>query len=474
MLPDNFLWGGAIAANQTEGAWNVGGRGLGSMDVVPDGPNRFTYMFGEQPDLSFKEDEHYPVLDSIDFYHHFEEDIALFAEMGFKTLRLSISWSRIFPNGDEDEPNEEGLQFYDRVFKLLKDYSIEPLVTISHYDFPLYLVKKYGGFKNRKMIEFYKKYVRVLFNRYKGVVHYWLTFNEVNDTLFLPYISAGVVLDPDQDREQQLYTAAHNLLVASAWAVKIGHEIDPDNMIGNMVANGCWYPYSCNPDDIFASLQKNRDAYFFSDVQARGYYPSYKLCELESKGIKLPIEEDDLEILRNNTVDFLSFSYYGSHVVSTDSTVNEEITGNRLGTVTNPYLGPVLYKRQDDPTGLRITLNEWYDRYQKPLFIVENGTGTDDQYIEGQPIHDQRHIDYYRSHIQALKDAVEKDGVDLLGYTTWGCIDLLSASSNTMSKRYGFIYVDLDDAGNGTRKRIPKESFYWYKKVIASNGEDLN
>lgn len=473
-LPKDFLWGGAIAANQVEGGYNEDGRGLANMDVVPNGKNRFQYMFGNVQDLSFKEDEKYPVLNGIDFYHRYKEDIALFAEMGFKVLRLSISWSRIFPRGDEERPNEKGLQFYDDVFKELKKYHIEPLVTISHYDFPLYLVKEYGGFKSRKMVDFYKKYATVLFKRYKGIVHYWLTFNEINDTLILPYLSAGVVIDPNEDKEQQLYNAAHHILLASAWAVKIGHEIDPTNKIGNMFAGGTWYPYTCHPQDVFATITKNRDAFFFCDVQARGYYPSYKLRELERKGITIPFEDDDKEILKNNTIDFLSFSYYATHVVSGDEKLNEEIKNNPLATLKNPYLGEILYKRQDDPMGLRNTLNMYYDRYQKPLFIVENGTGTNEIYVEGKEINDERHIEYYREHIKALKDAVIIDGVDLMGYTTWGCIDLLSASSCQMSKRYGFIYVDLDDEGHGTMNRYRKKSFYWYKKVIETNGEDLD
>ena len=347
-------------------------------------------------------------------------------------------------------------------------------MTLSHYDFPLYLVKEYGGFKNRNMIDFYKKYVTVLFKRYKGVVHYWLTFNEINCTLVLPYLSAGVIIDQNESREQQLYNATHHLLVASAWAVKIGHEIDPTNKIGNMFAGGTWYPYTCHPQDIFAAITKNRDAFFFCDVQARGYYPSYKLRELERKGITIPFEDDDKEILKNNTVDFLSFSYYATHVVSGDERINEEIKNNPLATLKNPYLGEILYKRQDDPIGLRNTLNMYYDRYQKPLFIVENGTGTNEVYVKGKEINDERHIEYYREHIKALKDAVIIDGVELMGYTTWGCIDLLSASSCQMSKRYGFIYVDLDDKGHGTMNRYRKKSFYWYKKVIETNGEDLD
>lgn len=472
-LPEHFLWGGATAANQAEGGYQEGGRGLASMDVVPQGSDRFDYMFGNISDLSFRDGRYYPALKGNDFYHHFKEDIRLMGEMGFKVFRMSVSWSRIFPNGDEEEPNEQGLKFYEEVFQELKKYNIEPLVTICHYDFPLHLVTEYGGFKNRKLIDFYKNYVKVLFQRYKGLVHYWLTFNEINDTVVLPYIAAGVVIDPEQDRESQLWQAAHNMLVASAWAVKIGHETDPENKIGSMTCAGEWYPYTCAPADVFQAVQKNRHMYLFTDVQARGYYPSYGLKSLERKGIQLPFAEDDAKILQENTVDFLSFSYYGTHVVSADEKMNAEIKENPLATLTNPYLGPVKYKRQDDPAGLRITLNTLYDRYQKPLFIVENGTAAEDELKDGT-VDDDYRIDYFREHIKALKDAVILDGVELLGYTSWGCIDLISASSVKMSKRYGFIYVDLDDDGNGTFKRYRKKSFYWYKKVIASNGEDLD
>lgn len=472
-LPETFLWGGATAANQVEGGYREGGRGLASMDVVPQGPDRFTYMFGEKEDLSFQEGRYYPALTCVDFYHHYKEDIRLMGEMGFKVFRMSISWSRIFPKGDEETPNEEGLQFYENVFRELKKYGIEPLVTICHYDYPLHLVQKYGGFKNRKLIEFYKRYVTVLFQRYKGLVHYWLTFNEVNDIPVLPYISAGVVIDPKEDRDAQVYRAVHHILVASAWAVKIGHEIDPENQIGNMVCAGEWYPYTCAPADVFQAMKNNRELYFFTDVQARGSYPAYGIFELERKGIRIPFAEDDKEILKKNTVDFLSFSYYATHVVSADEKVNAELAGNRLATLTNPYLGPVKYKRQDDPMGLRITLNKLYDRYQKPLFIVENGTGAVDE-LKNNTVEDDYRIDYFRDHIRAFKAAVLEDGVELLGYTSWGCIDLISASSAQMSKRYGFIYVDLDDEGKGTYQRYRKKSFYWYKKVIASNGEDLD
>lgn len=471
-LPDNFLWGGATAANQCEGAYQEGGRGLASMDVVPMGDDRFDYMLGNVSDLSFREGRRYPALEGIDFYHHYKEDIALFAEMGFKMFRMSICWSRIFPNGDDEIPNEAGLKFYEDVFRELHKYHIEPLVTICHYDYPLHLVKTINGFASRKMIDYYCRYAETIFRRYKGLVKYWLTFNEINDIMFLPYVTGGVVIDPHKDRQLQLFTAAHHMLVASARAVKIGHEVDPENRIGNMVAASSWYPNTCAPDDMLATVKRKQNEYLFSDVQARGYYPAYELRKLENSGIHLPIQDDDLQVLKENTVDFISFSYYTSHVVSGNPEVNEKIRNDPLATLTNPYLPPVRYKRQDDPTGLRILLNEYYDRYQKPLFIAENGTGTNDVVKDGK-IEDDVHICYLRSHIQAMEDAVLEDGVDLMGYTPWGCIDLISASSNRMSKRYGFIYVDLNDEGEGTLRRIRKKSFYWYTNVIASGGSDL-
>ncbi len=473
-MPPEFLWGGATAANQCEGAATVDGRGVATMDVVPAGsPRRMEFLAGQVSDLAPRPEDYYPALEGIDFYHRFREDIALFAEMGFRVFRMSIAWSRIFPKGDEEEPNEAGLRHYEQVFRELRRHGIEPLVTISHYDYPLHLVQTYGSWADRRMIDFYKRYVTTLFTRYRGLVKYWLTFNEINTIQFLPYVSAGLVIDPSQDREQQIYTAAHHQLVASAWAVKIGHQIDEENRIGNMLAAGEWYPRTCAPDDVFSSIEKNRLMFFFGDVQARGTYPQYKLKELDRKGITLPVAEGDLDTLKNHTVDFISCSYYTTHVSSTDPALNEELKGNPLATLKNPFLGEISYKRQEDPLGLRITMNTIYDRYQKPLFIVENGSGFEDTLLQGT-VQDDYRIDYYQRHLAALRDAVTIDGVDCLGYTAWGCIDLVSAGSGEMSKRYGFIHVDRDDSGQGTLDRHRKKSFHWYKNVIATNGTDLS
>ena len=476
-FPKNFLWGGATAANQCEGGYKEGGRGLANVDVTPHGAERFPVMLGTRKMLELEDGYYYPALEGIDFYHHYKEDIALFAEMGFKTFRLSIAWSRIFPNGDEKEPNEEGLKFYEDVFRECKKYGIEPLVTITHFDCPVHLIKEYGGWKSYKLVELYKRLVTTLFTRFKGLVHYWLTFNEINMILHLPFMGAGLVFEDGEDQRKAQYTSVHHELIASAWAVKLAHEIDPDNRVGCMMAAGDYYPYCCMPEDVWEAKQQDRANLMFIDVQARGYYPNYAKKQFERMGLTLPLSAEDGAVMRENTVDFIAFSYYSSRCVTTREDV-KETTGNAFKGTKNPYLKASEWGWQIDALGLRITMNSLFDRYQKPLFIVENGLGAKDELIpDGNgsfTVEDDYRIEYLRAHIEAMKAAVEEDGVELWGYTPWGCIDLVSASTGEMSKRYGFIYVDRDDAGNGTFARYRKKSFGWYKKVIASNGEELD
>ncbi|GAA0359156.1 6-phospho-beta-glucosidase [Alkalibacterium iburiense] len=473
-LRKDFLWGGATAANQLEGGYNQGGRGLANVDVLPIGEDRNPTRNGDVKHFDFDDEHFYPAKVGIDHYNRYKEDIALFAEMGFKTYRLSIAWSRIFPKGDEEEPNEEGLQFYENVFKECRKYGIEPLVTITHFDCPIHLIKEYGGWRNRQTIAFYERLVRTLFTRYKGLVKYWLTFNEINVILHAPFMGAGLVFEEGENKKQVIYQAAHHELVASALATKIAHEIDPENQIGCMLAAGKFYPDTPHPRDVLAAQQADRRNYFFIDVQSRGEYPSYALKELEREGIEIPFAEGDKELLKKHTVDFISFSYYSSRVASGEPQSKEETEGNVVRSVKNPHLEASEWGWQIDPLGLRITMNDIYDRYQKPLFIVENGLGAVDEPNENGYVEDDYRIDYLASHIEAMKDAVELDGVDLMGYTSWGCIDLVSASTGEMKKRYGYIYVDRDNYGNGTLKRTPKKSFYWYKKVIETNGEDTS
>lgn len=470
----DFLWGGATAANQCEGGYDEGGRGLANVDVVPIGKDRFPVITGKKKMFEFDEDHFYPAKIAIDMYHRYKEDIALFAEMGFKTYRMSIAWSRIFPMGDEKEPNEAGLKFYEDVFKECQKHGIEPLVTITHFDCPMHLIKEYGAWRSRELVGFYENLCRVIFNRYKGLVKYWLTFNEINMILHAPFMGAGLYFEKGENEEQIKYQAAHHELVASAIATKIAHEVDPENKVGCMLAAGAYYPYTCNPEDVWASRKSDRENYFFIDVQSRGEYPAYALKEMERNVIQIEMEPGDAALLKEHTVDFISFSYYSSRVSTTDNELLEQTAGNIFASAKNPYLQASEWGWQIDPLGLRITMNDIYDRYQKPLFIVENGLGAVDTPDENGYVEDDYRIDYLAAHIQAMKDAVELDGVDLLGYTTWGCIDLVSAGTGEMKKRYGFIYVDRDNQGNGTLARSKKKSFNWYKKVIDSNGENLS
>ncbi|MGL5435041.1 MAG: 6-phospho-beta-glucosidase [Lachnospiraceae bacterium] len=471
---ENFLWGGATAANQCEGGYNEGGRGLANVDVVPHGKDRFPVMAGKMKMFDFDEEHYYPAQKAIDMFHHYKEDIRMFGEMGFKTYRLSISWSRIFPKGDEQEPNEEGLKFYEDLFRECHKYGIEPLVTIIHFDCPMHLIEEYGGWKNRRMVDFFLNYCQVIFTRYKGLVKYWLTFNEVNMILHAPFMAAGLYFEEGENQAQIKYQAAHHELIASALATKLAHETDSGNQVGCMLAAGQYYPYTCHPGDVWASMQSDRENYLFIDVQSRGEYPSYAWKQFKRDNIELTMEAGDLDILKKYTVDFISLSYYASRCQSCDPNVLDTVSGNIFASIKNPHLESSQWGWQIDPLGLRITLNTLYDRYQKPLFIVENGLGARDELDENNYVEDDYRIEYMSKHIQAMKDAVDLDGVDVMGYTSWGCIDLVSASTGEMSKRYGFIYVDLDDQGNGTGKRYKKKSFDWYRKVIQTNGEDLS
>lgn len=472
-FPKNFLWGGATAANQCEGGYNLEGRGLANVDVCPAGKDRQAVITGEMKMFDFDNKHYYPAKKGIDFYHNYKEDIKLFAEMGFKIYRMSIAWSRIFPKGDETEPNEAGLKFYENIFKECHKYNIEPFVTITHFDCPMYLIKTYGGWRNRKLIDFYEKLCYVIFSRYKGLVKYWLTFNEINMILHAPFMGAGICFEEGENKEAVKYQAAHHELVASAIATKIAHEIDPENKIGCMFAAGSVYPYSCNPKDVWKALCVDRENYFFIDIQVFGEYPNYALKYMERNNCLPKIDDKDLKILKKYTVDFVAFSYYNSRCAA-DNTDTETAEGNIFSSVKNPYLNYSEWGWPIDSMGLRITLNQVYDRYRKPMFIVENGLGAVDTFDKNGFIQDDYRINYLREHIQTMKDAVEIDGVDLIGYTTWAPIDLVSAGSGQMKKRYGFIHVDLNDNGEGTLKRTKKKSFEWYKKVIASNGENLD
>lgn len=464
-FPANFLWGGAVAANQCEGAYDEDGKGWSTQDLAPKGIVGAITAEPTADNLKLK---------GIDFYHRYREDIAMFAEMGFSVFRFSIAWSRIFPNGDEETPNEAGLAFYDHLIDECRRHGMEPLVTLSHYETPYHLAKTYDGWCSRKMIGFFKRYVNTVMERYKGKVHYWLTFNEINSILHNPYLSGGILTPKEQLSKSDLYQAIHHELVASALVTKMAHEIDPDNKVGCMVIGIPSYPLTPNPDDVIANMEQDRHNLYFTDVQARGAYPKYLNRYFKENGIQIQMEEGDEEILKNS-VDFISFSYYMSTCGCADPNAHPQAAGNIIPGVTNPYLRSSQWGWQIDPKGLRVLLNQFYDRYQKPLFIVENGLGARDELIEKDgvlTVEDDYRIEYMREHLLQVEEAIE-DGVEVLGYTSWGCIDLVSASTAQMSKRYGFIYVDRNDDGSGTMARYRKKSFYWYRDVIASNGASL-
>lgn len=477
IFKDGFLWGGAVAANQFEGAWNVDGKGPSVSDMCTNGshkiPKRIT--------TTIEENTLYPSHEAIDFYHHYEEDIALFAEMGFKVFRTSINWTRIFPTGMEKEPNEAGLAFYDKVFDCCLKYGIEPLVTISHYELPYALVEKYNGWASRELVDFYMNYCKAIFERYNGKVKYWLTFNEIN-TGTMPMgavLSLGTIkgysgpITEVIDNPQERFQALHHQFIASALAVKYAHDNYPGFKMGNMICFATSYPHTCNPLDVVANQEHMREMnWYCSDVQVRGCYPSYAKSIWDRHGITIQMQPGDEEILKNGTVDFYTFSYYMSNCTSADQSINKG-EGNLIQGARNPYLEASEWGWQIDPVGLRYTLSEIWDRYQIPLMVVENGLGARDEISNDGCINDDYRIDYLRKHIEEMKKAVE-DGVDLMGYTPWGCIDLVSASTGEMAKRYGFIYVDKYDDGTGDLSRRKKKSFYWYKKVIETNGDVLD
>nr|WP_042196741.1 6-phospho-beta-glucosidase [Paenibacillus camerounensis] len=478
-FPEGFLWGGATAANQLEGGYNEGGKGLSTADVITAGTHTTPRKITPVPEQGLN----YPSHEAVDFYHHYKEDIRLFAEMGFKVFRMSMAWTRIFPNGDDAEPNEAGLKFYDDVFAELRKYNIEPLVTISHYEAPFHLAQKYNGWTDRRVADFYVNYCEVIFNRYKDVVKYWLTFNEIN-ILTMPFGSfmAGAILPegntefghaPAASGDEQLrYQALHHQFLASARAVKLGHSINPEFKIGCMIAYMCSYPLTCNPADIILAQQKDNISNFLcSDVQVRGAYPGFAKRYFADNGIEIAMEEEDEQILLEGRVDFYTCSYYSSTCVSADPD-QEAIGGNLSMGLKNPYLQASAWEWQIDPQGLRWSLNNIYNRYQIPVMVVENGLGAVDTVEADGAINDDYRIDYLKGHIAAMKEAVA-DGVELIGYTPWGCIDLVSAGTGEMKKRYGFIYVDKDNDGRGTLARFRKKSFGWYKQVIESNGEKL-
>lgn len=486
-FPKEFLWGGATAANQIEGAWNIDGKGLSTADV-----HKFKDITDKsqlnkvhencdvtdeqiQEALNTDDTEYYPKRHGIDYYHKYKDDIAMFAEMGFKIYRFSIAWSRIYPNGDDKQPNEKGLQFYEDVIHECIKHNIEPLITLSHYEPPLTFCTKYNGWYSRESIEFFSTYVKTLIDRFKGKVKYWVTFNEIDSIIRHPFMTGGLIESrfKPEDFEEVMYQAMHHQFVASAKAIEIIHQEDPKAKVGCMITKLTYYPFSCKPCDILETQKRMRKVYCFSDTQVFGEYPKYLLKAYENKGFHIKMTDEDLAIMKKNPVDFVSFSYYQTSCVAANPNGLETTAGNTTIGIKNPHLKTSEWGWQIDPTGLRIALVDLYDRYRKPLFIAENGLGAIDTVEADGSIQDDYRIEYMKQHLKAVGQAIHEDGVEVMGYTVWGPIDLLSNSLSQISKRYGMIYVDLDDHGHGTYTRKKKKSFDWYKKVIETNGASL-
>ncbi|WKZ95263.1 6-phospho-beta-glucosidase [Lacticaseibacillus paracasei] len=474
-FPKGFLWGGAVAAHQFEGGWQAGGKGVSIADVMTAGDNETKRRITD----GVQSGENYPNHDAIDYYHRYHEDDQLFADLGLNCFRTSIAWTRIFPNGDEEQPNEAGLKFYDDVFDDLLSHQIEPVITLSHFEMPYHLVKKYGGWRSRKVIDFFVKFATVVFDRYKDKVKYWMTFNEINNQVGMMnewslFTNSGLLIKPDEDKEAVMFQAAHYEAVASALAVQIGHRINPDFQIGCMVAMGPVYPATPNPNDVFKAERTMQTNYYLADVQVKGKYPAFLDRYFDRHAFNLDITLEDRDVLLAGKVDYIGFSYYASHVTeASQDEPTDFITMGHNREVKNSTLQRSDWGWEIDPVGLRYALNWFSDRYEVPLFIVENSFGAFDKINQDGHIQDDYRIDYLRQHINQMRLAVEVDGVKLMGYTPWGIIDLVSAGTGQMEKRYGVIYVDKDDQGKGTLARSKKASFDWFQKVIRSNGDDL-
>jgi len=481
-FPNGFLWGGAIAANQTEGAWNTDGKGPSVADVATYKPDVDVKEYAAHHvvtndtiavALADTDDTYYPKRRGIDFYHRYPEDLALLAELGFKVLRVSIAWSRLYPTGEEQTPNEAGVAHYQALFTEMRRLGIEPLATLSHYEMPIALAVNNNGWEDRRVVDHFVRFARTCFERFGSSVKLWLTFNEIDSIMRHPFTSAGIIPDNCGDRgvEAACYRGLHHQFLASAMVTDLCHRIIPGSQVGCMLTKLTTYSRTCQPEDVAATQTKNLDNMWFADVHVFGEYPRLMRKSLERKGIQLPIEPGDEDILRAHPVDFVSFSYYMSMTESVSPDA-ERTPGNTVLGVKNPYLPSSEWGWQIDPIGLRISLIELYDRYRKPLFVVENGMGAVDVVTESGEIHDPYRIAYFREHFVQMQQAID-EGVELMGYTSWAPIDLISASTSQISKRYGFIHVDQDDLGAGTGQRRRKDSFWWYQKVIATNGAEL-
>ncbi len=480
-FPEDLLWGSASADFQYEGGFGEGGRGNVTGDYVTNGshtvPRMMTYIMPdgttgasamrtsipEGAKAYLDETKYYPSHQATDFYHHYKEDIQLLSDMGLNCLRFSICWGRIFPTGEEETPNEEGLAFYEDIIDTCLENNMEPLITICHDEVPVYLSDEYDGWSSRHTIDCYLKLCKALFERFSSKVKYWITFNEIN------VLSGFSHLGVHSCEPQATFQAVHHMFIANSLAIKMAKEYREDCMVAVMYALSPVYSLTCKPEDVFAQLDVRRRTLFYIDVMARGYYPNYADKMFKELGVEIKMEPGDEDIIKANTIDYIAFSCYRSTTASAKTKL--DLTG--LSFDTNPYLEQTAWGWPIDPQSIRFVCNEIYDRYQKPLFIVENGMGEVDVPDENLYVNDAYRIDYLNDHFKEIQKAVEIDKIPVLGYTMWGGVDLVSLSTGEMKKRYGWIYVDMDDLGNGTLKRVPKASYYWMKEFMETKGQNL-
>ncbi|KAB2331085.1 glycoside hydrolase family 1 protein [Bacillus mesophilum] len=471
-FPKDFLWGAASAAYQVEGAWDKDGKGPSVWDVFVRNEG-VTYK-GTNGDVA------------VDHYNRYKEDVALMAEQGLKTYRFSIAWSRIYPTGN-GEVNEKGLQFYDDLIDELLKYNIEPMITLYHWDIPQSLMDQYGGWESRQVIEDFNEYAITLYKRYGDRVKYWISLNEQN--YFISYGYETALHPPAVKDRKRMYAANHIANLANAKVIQSFRKYVPDGKIGPSFAYKPYYPVDSNPQNILAfENSEDLNNYYWMDMYAWGRYPVTAWKFLEENGLAPEIEEGDFELLASAKPDFMGVNYYRTTTVEEnpkDGGVDigvKNVTGKKgstkhsgmpgmFKTTNNPHVESTNWDWDIDPQGLRIGLRRIATRYQLPVLITENGLGEFDALEEGDVVNDDYRIDYLKSHIQAIQDAMS-DGVEVLGYCAWSFTDLLSWL-NGYQKRYGFVYVNREEDDEKDLRRIKKKSYHWYKEVIAENGENL-
>jgi len=464
-FPKDFLWGASTSAYQVEGASLTHGKGPSWQDVkeIPEGTSGLEVC--------------------ADHYHHYKEDVALMAEMGFKVYRFSISWSRLLPEGT-GRINQEGIDFYNNLIDECLKYDIIPLVTMFHFDMPAALDER-GSWSNPDSVDWFVEFATLMYKSYGDRVKYWLTINEQNMlTLVGPVIGTLHIPEGCTNEIKEIYQQNHHMLVAQAKAMVLCHEMVEDGKIGPAPNISLVYPASCKPEDVIASQNSNAiQSWLYLDMSVHGVYNNLVWAYLEEHDATPTFAPGDEEALKNGNPDFIGFNYYNTSTVEDYSLLDTEVKStktdqqNRGGvqgfykSFRNPNLGTTEFGWEIDPVGFRATVREIYSRYRLPLIVTENGLGAYDTLTEDGKVHDPYRIEYLRKHIEQVQLAIT-DGVEMMGYCPWSAIDLISTHEGAV-KRYGFIYVDREEFDLKSLDRYRKDSFFWYKDVIASNGQNL-